>query len=72
MHVYIRYRYQHSYLMLTYKQYFFILVQDSPEEESIADVLLWAIFVDRKELAEVCWLRGTDHLCKNYNTDKGI
>lgn len=37
-------------------------IEDSPDEESIADVLLWAIFVDRKELAEICWLRGKDHL----------
>lgn len=29
---------------------------------SISDLLLWAIFANRKELAEICWLRGTDHL----------
>lgn len=31
---------------------------------SISDLLLWAIFANRKELAEICWLRGSDHLCK--------
>lgn len=31
---------------------------------SISDLLLWAIFANRKELAEICWLRGTDHLSK--------
>lgn len=31
-------------------------------DESIADVLLWSIFVNRKELAEICWLRGKDQL----------
>lgn len=29
---------------------------------SISDLLLWAIFANRKELAEICWLRGSDHL----------
>lgn len=33
---------------------------------SISDLLLWAIFANRKELAEICWLRGTDHLCKFF------
>lgn len=33
---------------------------------SISDLLLWAIFANRKELAEICWLRGTDHLCKSF------
>lgn len=33
-------------------------------DESITDVLLWSIFVNRKELAEICWLRGKDQLCK--------
>lgn len=50
--------------------YFPISFQEPPKKESIADVLLWAILVDRKELAEICWLRGEDHLCKNYNIDK--
>nr|XP_034319165.1 transient receptor potential cation channel subfamily M member-like 2 isoform X2 [Crassostrea gigas] len=34
----------------------------SPKYLSISDLLLWAIFANRKELAEICWLRGTDHL----------
>lgn len=29
-------------------------------DESIVDVLLWFIFVNRKELVEICWLRGKD------------
>lgn len=33
---------------------------------SISDLLLWAIFANRKELAEICWLRGTDHLSKSF------
>lgn len=33
---------------------------------SISDLLLWAIFANRTELAEICWLRGTDHLCKFF------
>lgn len=36
------------------------------EDDIIADLLLWAIFVDRKEIAEICWLRGKDQLCR-YN-----
>nr|XP_022311634.1 transient receptor potential cation channel subfamily M member 1-like [Crassostrea virginica] len=27
-----------------------------------SDILLWAIFANRKEIAEICWLRGKDHL----------
>lgn len=34
----------------------------SRKDESTANVLLWAIFVNRKELAEICWLRSKDHL----------
>lgn len=40
---------------------------DSEEENSdigIGDVLLWAIVFNRRELAEICWQRGKDHLCK--------
>lgn len=36
--------------------------KEIPKDEGIADLLLWAIFVDRKEMAEICWLRGDDHL----------
>nr|XP_034320574.1 transient receptor potential cation channel subfamily M member 2-like isoform X2 [Crassostrea gigas] len=28
----------------------------------ISDILLWAIFANRRELAEICWLKGTDQL----------
>ncbi|XP_056002348.1 uncharacterized protein LOC125661864 isoform X2 [Ostrea edulis] len=28
----------------------------------ISDLLLWAIFANRRELAEICWLRSEDHL----------
>lgn len=31
---------------------------------TISDILLWAIFANRKELAEICWLRCGNHLCK--------
>lgn len=34
------------------------------EDVSISDILLWAIFANRKELAEICWLRGDDQLSK--------
>nr|XP_022311261.1 uncharacterized protein LOC111116555 [Crassostrea virginica] len=27
-----------------------------------SDILLWAIFANRKEIAEICWIRGEDHL----------
>ena len=29
-----------------------------------SDILLWAIFANRKEIAEICWIRGEDHLGK--------
>ncbi|XP_062621660.1 transient receptor potential cation channel subfamily M member 2-like [Saccostrea cucullata] len=31
---------------------------------NISDILLWAIFANRKEIAEICWLRTTNHLLK--------
>lgn len=34
------------------------------DESTISDILLWAIFANRKELAEICWLRSENHLCK--------
>nr|XP_022311230.1 transient receptor potential cation channel subfamily M member 2-like [Crassostrea virginica] len=27
-----------------------------------SDILLWSIFANRKEIAEICWLRGQDHI----------
>lgn len=38
--------------------------EEKLSDDSIADVLLWSIFVNRQELAEICWLRGKDQLCK--------
>eukprot|EP00105_Crassostrea_gigas_P038065 XP_019922213.1 PREDICTED: uncharacterized protein LOC105326905 isoform X5 [Crassostrea gigas] len=32
------------------------------KDTTISDILLWAIFANRKELAEICWLRGDNHL----------
>lgn len=32
------------------------------DESTISDILLWAIFANRKELAEICWLRSENHL----------
>nr|XP_022312126.1 transient receptor potential cation channel subfamily M member 8-like [Crassostrea virginica] len=34
------------------------------EEDSsdMFDILLWAIFANRKEIAEICWLHGKDHI----------
>ena len=29
-----------------------------------SDILLWAIFANRKEIAEICWIRGENHLRK--------
>lgn len=34
------------------------------EDDFISNVLLWAIFANRIELAEMFWLKGTNHLCK--------
>lgn len=28
----------------------------------VSDLLLWSVFANRRELAEICWLRGKDHL----------
>lgn len=53
----------HSYFPILFKEE---KEKTEDEDEIIADLLLWAIFVDRKEMAEICWLRGKDHLCKYY------
>lgn len=34
------------------------------DESTISDILLWAIFANRKELAEICWLKSENHLCE--------
>lgn len=34
--------------------------EDDPSD--IFDILLWAIFANRKEIAEIYWLHGTDHI----------
>lgn len=47
--------------------YHFLLIESRSERQedvSISDILLWAIFANRKELAEICWLRGDDQLSK--------
>nr|XP_022311194.1 uncharacterized protein LOC111116490 [Crassostrea virginica] len=36
--------------------------KEGVEEDNICDILLWAIFANRKELAEICWLRSKNHL----------
>lgn len=47
--------------------YHFLLIEsrlEHQEDVHISDILLWAIFANRKELAEICWLRGDDQLSK--------
>lgn len=34
------------------------------EYVNVFDLLFWFIFVNRKELVEICWLRGNNYLCK--------
>lgn len=45
---------------------FFVGYQSN--DVNISDILLWAIFANRKELAEICWLKGHNHLSKYDNT----
>lgn len=40
---------------------------DKSEDDTISDLLLWALLEKREDLAELFWLRGTDHLRKIYN-----
>lgn len=35
---------------------------DEFKDADISDILLWAIFANRKDIAEICWLRGDNHL----------
>lgn len=37
---------------------------DESKDSDISDILLWAIFANRKDIAEICWLRGDNHLRK--------
>lgn len=36
--------------------------KEGKSDVSIGDILLWAIVFNRRELAEICWLRGKDQL----------
>ncbi|XP_078311840.1 transient receptor potential cation channel subfamily M member 2-like isoform X3 [Crassostrea virginica] len=36
--------------------------EEAMNTSDTSDILLWAIFANRKEIAEICWLRGTDHI----------
>lgn len=38
-------------------------VEDDDTDASISDILLWTIFANRKELAEIFWLKSKNHLC---------
>lgn len=38
----------------------------------ISNILLWAILFNRRELAEILWLRSKNHLCKIINIDYAI
>ena len=33
----------------------------------ISDILLWALFANRKEIAEICWIRGENNICKGFH-----
>lgn len=37
------------------------------EDEIIFDILFWVIFVNWKELVEICWFRVENYLCMCYN-----
>lgn len=53
-----------------FKEYVLKEEDEKPEDENISNILLWAIFANRKELAEICWLRVENHLCKFHNIFK--
>lgn len=42
---------------------------DENEDTDVSDILIWALLANRKELAEICWLRSEHHLCK-YNKSR--
>ncbi|XP_056002343.1 transient receptor potential cation channel subfamily M member 2-like [Ostrea edulis] len=35
---------------------------DENEDTDVSDILIWALLANRKELAEICWLRSEHHL----------
>lgn len=37
---------------------------ENPDDDMFPITLLWALLFNRRELAEILWLRGKDHLCK--------
>ncbi|XP_078329885.1 transient receptor potential cation channel subfamily M member-like 2 [Crassostrea virginica] len=48
--------------ILRYKEYNKSTDSKKKEYADISDVLLWSIFANRKELAEICWLRSENQL----------
>ncbi|XP_056003652.1 transient receptor potential cation channel subfamily M member 2-like [Ostrea edulis] len=36
--------------------------KEDVKDTDISDILLWALFANRRDLAEICWLRSEDHL----------
>lgn len=51
-----------GFLLLEYKS----TERKEKEYADISDVLLWSIFANRKELAEICWLRSENQLCTYF------
>lgn len=45
-------------------------IEDDDTDESISDLLLWTIFANRKELAEIFWLKSKNHLCMCFIIDQ--
>lgn len=61
--------------LIRYSWYFFeeyVLKEEDEkfEDENIFNILLWVIFVNCKELVEICWLRVENYLCKFYKIVK--
>lgn len=42
------------------------LKEEEKQDNNTSDILLWAIFSNRKELAEIFWVRTSNQLCKFF------
>lgn len=57
-------------VVIFFKEYVLKEEDEKFEDENIFNILLWVIFVNWKELVEICWLRVENYLCKFYNIFK--
>lgn len=61
---------QHLVFLKLFSEFKDSNTNESNSDIGINDILLWAVIFNRRELAELYWLRGKDRLCKQNKDDK--